>query len=75
MILMCKENKNNDFIQQFLLVNSSCECASKTDIDENKIVDMDYFNNLLTTFLGLESVTCAAVFAGSESSRISSKIS
>ncbi len=29
---------------------------------------------LLSTFLGLERVSCVAVFAGSESSRISSKI-
>ncbi len=34
---------------------------------------MDYFNNILTTFLGLEHVSCVAVFAGSESSQISSK--
>ncbi len=32
---------------------------------------MDYFNNVLTTFLGLECVRCIAVYAGSESSRIS----
>ncbi len=34
---------------------------------------MDYFNNVLTTFLGLEHGSCVAVYAGSESSRISSK--
>ncbi len=34
---------------------------------------MDYFNNVLTTFLGLERVSCVAVYAGSESSWISSK--
>ncbi len=33
---------------------------------------MDYFNDVLTTFLGLERGTVAA-YAGSESSRISSK--
>ncbi len=32
---------------------------------------MDYFNNVLTTFLGLERVSCIGVYAGSESSRIS----
>ncbi len=32
-------------------------------------------NNVLTTFLGLERGSCVAVYAGSESSRISSKIS
>ncbi len=36
---------------------------------------MDYFNDVLTTFLCLELVSCVAVYAGSESSRISSKIS
>ncbi len=37
--LVCEENKNNDFIQQFIL-----------------------FNNALTTFLGLERVSCIAVY-------------
>ncbi len=36
---------------------------------------MDYFNDALTTFLGLEHFSCIAVYAGSESSRISAKIS
>ncbi len=30
-----------------------------------------YFNDVLTTFLGLESFSCVAVYAGSESSWIS----
>ncbi len=34
---------------------------------------MDYFNDVLTTFLGLERSSCFAVYAGSESSRIPSK--
>ncbi len=34
-----------------------------------------YFNDVLTTFLCLERVSCIAVYAGSESSQISSKIS
>ncbi len=34
-----------------------------------------FFNDALTTFLGLERVSCTAVYGGSESSRISSKIS
>ncbi len=59
-----KENKNNDFIQQFLLF---CVSLRRTF--------MDYFTDVLTTFLGLERVRCVAVYAGSESSRISSKIS
>ncbi len=39
---------------------------------------MDYFINVFTTFLDLEHVSfvsCIAVYGGSESSRISSKIS
>ncbi len=36
---------------------------------------MDYFNDVFTTFLGLERFSCIAVYAGSESSLISSKIS
>ncbi len=35
---------------------------------------MDYFIDVLTTFLGLECVSCVAVYGGSESSRISLKI-
>ncbi len=34
---------------------------------------MDYFNDVLTTFLSLECGSCIAVYDGSESSRISSK--
>ncbi len=35
---------------------------------------MDYFKKVLTTFLGLELGSYVAVYAGLESSRISSKI-
>ncbi len=35
---------------------------------------MDNFNSVLTTFLGLELVSCIAVYAGSESPWISLKI-
>ncbi len=34
---------------------------------------MDYFNDVLTTFVGLEHGSYIAVYAGSESSWISSK--
>ncbi len=40
----------------------------------NHCCHVDYFNNVLT-FLGLEHGSCVAVYAGSEISRISSKIS
>ncbi len=36
---------------------------------------MDYFNDVFTTFLDLERGSYIAVYAGSESSRMSSKIS
>ncbi len=36
---------------------------------------MDYFNDVLTTFLGLEYACCVAVYAESESSQIWSKTS
>ncbi len=39
----------------------------------NHCCHMDYFINVLTTYLGLERVSCMAVNARSESSRISSK--
>ncbi len=35
----------------------------------------DNFNDVFNTFVGLELVSCVAVYAGSESSRISSEIS
>ncbi len=34
---------------------------------------MDYFNDVLTNFLGLECGSCAAVYAGTEISRMLSK--
>ncbi len=40
----------------------------------NHLCHMEYFNNVFTT-LGLERVSFAAVYAGSESSQISSNIS
>ncbi len=36
---------------------------------------MDFFSNVLMPFLGLERGSCIAVYGGSESSRMSSKIS
>ncbi len=35
---------------------------------------MDYFNDILTTFLGLEPVSCVAVYAGSEGSQFHKNI-
>ncbi len=36
---------------------------------------MVYFNDVIITFMGIEHGSCVAVYAGSESSRISSKTS
>ncbi len=88
-IFVCKENKNNDFIQQYLLFPVSLDaylrqyhkwvaaesvllcflCTQKVFIKLrlNHWAHMEYFNNILTTFLGLERVSCVAVNAGSES--------
>ncbi len=35
---------------------------------------MDYFIDVLITFLGLERVSCVAVYGGSEGSRMSLKL-
>ncbi len=58
---MRKENKNNDFIQQFL--------PSVFDVFQrlNHWCHMDCFIDVLTTLLGFER-GCIAVYAGSESS-------
>ncbi len=56
----------------FALKNYSCRF---TKLLLNHWCHMDYFNDVLTTFLGLERVSCIAVFRGSESFRILSKIS
>ncbi len=41
----------------------------------NKCRHMDYFNDVLTTFLGPRQGSCIGVYGGSESSGISPKIS
>ncbi len=50
--------------------HTKCSCTFMT-FRLNHWCHMDYFNNVLTTFLGLESGSCVSVWAGSESSRIS----
>ncbi len=44
------------------------------DISWTTDITCDYFNNVLSAFLGLEHGSCVALYAGSESSQISSKI-
>ncbi len=48
---------------------------SFTTLRLNHWSHMDYFNDVLTTFLGLEHGSCVAVYGESESSPISSNIS
>ncbi len=60
-----KENKNNKFIQQFL---HKKYFHSFITLHLNYWCHMDYFNDVLTTFLGLELSSCAVVYARSESS-------
>ncbi len=43
------------------------ECVSKSDICAHKVFSLDYFNNVLTNFLGLEPVGYVAVYAGTKS--------
>ncbi len=78
-----QRNKNNDFIEQFLLFWVRNKLLNKTVIFVffmhkkysrcfitlrlNHWCHMDYFNDVLTTFLGLELVDCIAVYAESDS--------
>ncbi len=82
----------SNFFYMFETCMSSCECGSKTDMEDKKLLNevvificfahkrysrsiiklqsnhcyhMDYFINVLTTFLGLEGASCVAVYAGS----------
>ncbi len=50
------------------------ERVMKSDICAQKVFSLDYFNNVLTNILGLERVCYFAVYAGSESSLILSKM-
>ncbi len=92
---VCEENKNNNFIQQFIFFCVRIQHTFKIvprhlqereeenekysrsfiTLQLNHWCHMDYFKDVFTIFLGLERVSSVAVYAGSESSRISSKIS
>ncbi len=57
--------------------NSSCDISGSTVIlwsYENAFCHMDYFNDVLTSFLVLEHVSCVAVYEASESSWIHQNI-
>ncbi len=58
-----------------LFLLSLCTKSILVVLSLNYWCHMGYFNNVVTTFLYLEFGSCVAVYAGSESSRISSKIS
>ncbi len=103
---MCKENKNSNFIQQFIFFRVSLRPTFRRVPWHMRVVllteeplfwrgtvvsvrqsllwkrrncwmkslnHVDYFNNVLTTFLCLECGSSLAAYAGSESSWISSK--
>ncbi len=63
---MCNQNKNDDFIQQFILFRVSLNHKFMR-------VPRCIPNNFLNTFLWLEGFSYIAVYAGSEISWISSK--
>ncbi len=77
------QNKNNDFSSDteekkllnkvviFVFFTRTKYSRSFITLRLNHWCHMDYFNNDLTTFLGLERSSSVAVYAGSESSRIS----
>ncbi len=58
------ENKllNKVIILDFLKLQEYFLCTKKTKL--NRLSHMDYFNDVLTTFLGLECVSCVAVYGG-----------
>ncbi len=51
----------------------SVNSTGLTSTGLNLCCHMDYFNDVLATFLALERISCVVVYAGPESSRISSK--
>ncbi len=75
---MFKDQKSSkDIVKKNLLVffvQKKYSCIF-IKLQLNHWCHMDYFIYVLTTFLGLEHGSSFAVYAGSESSRISSKIS
>ncbi len=68
------ENDSEEMLNKVISVFFACKKYSSSFI-KLWLNYMDYFRNVLTTFLGLERVSCVAVYAGSENSVISSKIS
>ncbi len=69
------QKRRNCWIKSlFLFAHKKYSCSFIT-LRLNLWCHMDYFNNVLTSFLGLKWVSCIAVYARSESSQISSNIS
>ncbi len=72
---MHKDNKNIDFMQQFLLFRVSLEHTVMIVPERTRVVLLmqtqvfwysDYFINVFTIFVGLERLSWVAVYAGSE---------
>jgi len=59
----------NNVIVFVFFVHKKYSC-SFINVRLNRLCHIDYLNNVLTTFLGLELVSCVVVYAGSESSQI-----
>ncbi len=70
-----EENKLLIKVVIFVFIGHKKYSRSFIKLRLNHCYHMDYFNDVLTTFLGLEYFSSVAVYAGSESSRISWKIS
>ncbi len=62
----------NKVIIFVFFVHKKYSCSFIT-LQLNHWCHMDYFNDVLIAFLGLECVSCIAVYGGSESSRIHKK--
>ncbi len=69
-----KEKKLLNKVVIFVFFAHKKYSRSFVELQLNHWCHMDYFNDVLTNFLGLEHVSCVAVYAGSESSQTSSEI-
>ncbi len=66
------QKRRNRWIKLFLFTLRTKYSLSFIKLRSNLWYHMDYFNDVLTTFLGLEYFSCVAVYGGLESFWISS---
>ncbi len=69
-----EEKKSLNKVIIFIFFAHKKYSCSFIKLRSNHWCHLDFFKDVLTTFLGLEFVSCVDVYARSESSRISSKI-